>query len=435
MEWWMILSGSLTLLLLAFLTGAPLFVGFFAINLATVWYLMGMRGISLAANSIFDSANLGTLTAIPLFLLMGEILTRSGSVENLLRASDGLIGRLRGRQFVLTIFISFLFGALAGAAMAVAAMLGRSLYPRMRARNYDSRLSMGAIMAGASLAPLIPPSVLAVVIATMADISVSQMLISGIGPAVVCGTLFLCYLFWRCWRDPSLAPEAADADEDRPGVLASLLLMAPFSLVIFSIMGLILLGITTPSEAAATGVVGAVLVALIYRRFSFKMLGEALGGAMSICTMIMVIVVASNLFGQLLAFSGATRNLVIVGQQLADNPWLLLIAMQLMIFVMSLFVDPIALMLMLIPIFKTLIAAAGIDPLWFWTLVLVNLTIGGITPPFGYTLFALKAATGEPLREVYRASAPWVMLMLLSMLITALVPEVALWLPSLAAGK
>ncbi|WP_225028605.1 TRAP transporter large permease [Xinfangfangia pollutisoli] len=429
MEWWMLLWGALGLLLLIFLTGAPLFIGFFVMNLVGVWTMMGSRGATLAANSIFDSANMGSLTAIPLFLLMGEILTRSGAVDNLLRASDGLIGRLKGRQFVLTVLISIIFGALSGAAMAVAAMLGRSLYPVMRARNYDSRLSMGVIMAGASLAPIIPPSVLAVVIATMAGLSVSKMLVSGIGPALLCALLFLCYIFWRCHRDPGLAPER-DADAGRISVLRALMLMAPFSVVIFSIMGLILLGITTPSEAAASGVLGAVLVAIVYRQFSMAMLWRALAGATSITAMIMVIVISSNLFGQLLAFSGATRQLVGFGQALADNPYLLLLAMQLFVLVMCLFVDPIALMLMLIPIYKPLVEAGGLDPLWFWTIVLLNLTIGGMTPPFGYTLFAFKAASGAPLKEVYAASWPWVGLMLLVILAVVIFPPLALWIPS-----
>ncbi len=191
MEWWVILSGSLFLLLAVFVSGAPLFVGFLLVNLVTVVLIAGTRGFILVANSIFESATISALTAIPLFILMGEILTHSGSVENLFRGMDGLIGRVRGRQYVLTILISVVFGALSGAAMAVAAMLGRSLYPTMVQRKYDPALSIGAIMAGASLAPIIPPSVLIVVVATLADVSIGKLLISGIGPGLVAALIFL----------------------------------------------------------------------------------------------------------------------------------------------------------------------------------------------------------------------------------------------------
>ncbi|MGB3405941.1 MAG: TRAP transporter large permease subunit, partial [Jannaschia sp.] len=259
MEWWMFLSGSLSLLLVMFLTGAPLFIGFLLVNIGTVLLLIGPRGFILVGNSIFDSANVGTLSAIPLFILMGEILTRSGSVENLFRAMDGLIGRVPGRQYVLTVAISVVFGALSGAAMAVAAMLGRSLYPTMQARNYDTGLSIGTILAGASLAPIIPPSVLIVVIATLADVSIGGLLIAGIGPGLVAAVLILIYIVLAVRRLPEGAPGPADAaPAERLGPLRAILLLCPFSIIIFSVMGLILLGIATPSEAAATGVVGSV---------------------------------------------------------------------------------------------------------------------------------------------------------------------------------
>lgn len=429
MEWYVTLSLSLSLLLAAFLTGLPLFVGFLLVNLGTVWAVTGSRGFVLVANSIFDGANIAALSAVPLFILMGEILTRSGSVGNLFRAVDGLVGRVRGRQYVLTVLVSVVFGALSGAAMAVAAMLGRSLYPTMIARGYDPRLSVGAILGGATLAPIIPPSVLAVVIATLADVSIGRLLIAGIVPGLVAAVLFLTYILGRCALAPRLSPEP-EAGE-RAGVAASLLRLAPFSVVIFSVMGLILLGVATPSEAAATGVVGACAVAAIYRRLNWAMLRDAVEGAMLITAMIMVIVVSSNLFGQLLAFTGSTRQLVALGAGFADRPLVLLAILLAIVFALCMFVDQIALLLLLVPIFKPLVAAAGFDPVWFWLLVLVNLSVGGITPPFGYTMFALKGAVGNslPLATVYRAAWPFVGLYLLLILLLIAFPPLVTWLP------
>ncbi|MEO9296839.1 TRAP transporter large permease [Devosia alba] len=432
MEWWIIIVGSLCGLLAIFLTGAPLFVGFLIVNLLAVVMLIGGSGTLLATNSIFDSSNISSLSAIPLFILMGEILTRSGSVENMFKAIDGLVGRIRGRQYVLTVIVSVVFGALSGAAMAVAAMLGKSLYPTMMKRGYDSQLSIGAILAGASLAPIIPPSVLAVVIATLADVSIGEMLIAGVVPGLIAAGLFLAYIFTRVTLRPELAPEADASEMERKGVWHSLLLLLPFSIIVFAIMGLILLGIATPAEAAASGVIGSVIVAIVYRQFSLGMLREAFKSAMLITAMIMVIVVSSNLFGQLLAFSGATRDLVAFGAQLSGSPYLLLFMLMAIVFVMCMFIDQIALLLILVPIYKPLIEAAGFDPIWFWVLVLLNLAVGGITPPFGYTLFAFKATSGElDLKSVYQAVWPWVGVFFVLMVIVALVPQTATWLPSI----
>src|SRR5690606_31761419 len=184
--------------------------------------------------------------------------------------------RVQGRQYVLTIILSVIFGALSGAAMAVAAMMSRSLYPTMVARGYDSKLSMGAILAGASLAPIIPPSVLVIVIATLADISVAKLLIAGIGPGLVLAAAFLVYISIRVAFDPKLAPQETGAASNVTWLerLIAIGQMLPFSIIIFLVIGLILLGIATPTESAATGVVGAMIVSAINRRFSLKIAYE-----------------------------------------------------------------------------------------------------------------------------------------------------------------
>jgi tripartite ATP-independent transporter DctM subunit len=433
MAWWVILMGSLFMLLALFASGAPLFIGFLTANIITVYLVAGTRGFILVTNSIFTSSTIASLSAVPLFILMGEILTRSGSVENLFRGMDGLIGRVRGRQYVLAIAVSVVFGALSGAAMAVAAMLGRSLYPTMIDRRYDKHLSIGTLLAGASLAPIIPPSVLIVVVATLADVSIGRLLISGIGPGLVAAAIFLLYIGFRVWREPHLSPEAetGSAGGGLLGILTAIVLLLPFSIIAFSVMGLILLGIATPSEAAATGVIGSVVVALIYRRFSLTMLREAVKGATAITAMIMAIVVSSNLFGQLLAFTGSTQKLVALSASLADTPYLLVFVLLAIVFVLCMFIDQIALMLILVPIYQPIVASAGLDPIWFWLLVLLNLTVGGITPPFGYTMFAFKAtAPNLPLSDVYRASWPFVGLFIVLMFVVALFPQIATYLPS-----
>jgi tripartite ATP-independent transporter DctM subunit len=433
MAWSAILAGGLTLLLAAFLTGMPIFVAFLAINTAGILVVFGDRGFGLIANSIFDSGSIVALSAIPLFILMGELLNRSGSVDLLFRSMDKLVGRVPGRQYVLTIFLSVIFGALSGAAMAVAAMMSRSLYPTMIARGYDPKLSMGAILAGASLAPIIPPSVLVIVIATLADISVAKLLIAGIVPGLVLAGAFLLYISLRVSFDPTLAPE-----EPGPRVkvtLAEKLIaigqMLPFSIIIFLVIGLILLGIATPTESAATGVVGAMIVSAINRRFSLKIAYEALGSAAFITSMIIVIVASSNMFGQLLAITGSTGQLVKYVSDLTADPNLLLFLMMLIVFVLCMFIDQIAIMLIIVPIVKPIVAALGFDPIWFWTLILINLTVGGITPPFGYTMFAFKGGAPEvPLSSIFASIWPFVLLFVAVGILIVFFPSIATYLPS-----
>lgn len=435
MEWWAILSGGLGLLLAAFLTGAPIFIAFLVINLAGVVVVLGQPGFGMVANSIFETTNVAAMSAVPLFILMGELLFRSGSIDILFDSVDKLVGRVRGRQYVLCIVLSTIFGALSGAAMGVAAMMARTLYPGMIDRKYDSRLSTGAILAGASLAPIIPPSVLVIIIGTLADVSIAGLLIAGIVPGLLLSTMFLVYIFGRVRMNPALAPRG-DGD-DAPDVSAwemvkAVLRVLPFAVIIFCVMGFILLGIATPSESAATGVLGALLTAAYYRRLGWKMIGEAVGSAAFITSMILVIMASSKMFSQLLAFTGSTRELTQLITTLDFEPYVMLFIMMLIPFILCMFIDQIALMLVVIPIYQPLLATLGFDPIWFWLIMLLNVTVGGITPPFGYTMFAFKGSAPDvPLRDIFGATWPFVVIFLVGMAVIAAFPPLATWLPGL----
>lgn len=421
-------------LTLLFLSGAPVFLAFLAVNGVGVAALLGERGFGLVVNSIFTTATTGTLTAVALFVLMGEILFRSGATDVLFEAVDRLIGRVKGRQFVLAGALSAVFGALSGSNMAVAAMMARTIWPGMERRGYDRRLSIGMILGGASLAPVIPPSVLVIIIATLANVSVAGLLVAGVLPGLLLATLFVGYTLLRVRANPALAPSPAPAEEAGPrrSVGRALLDCAPFMLIVASVMGLILFGVATPSESAATGVVGAMATAAIFGRLRPAMLIEALRGSVSITAMIIVIMASSTLFSQLLAISGATGALTRNVAALELDPTVMLVAMMALVFIFCMFVDQVAVMLVVIPIYMPIVGALGFDPLWFWLLMLLNVTVGGITPPFGYAMFAFKgAADGVAMDELFRAAWPFVGLFLLGMLLVGLFPWLATWAPSL----
>ena len=436
MTWWVALSAGVGLLLVLLAIGVPIFISFLLLNVAGVLVFLGPAGFGLFAASIFTTANTNALAAVPLFILMGDILFRSGAMEVLFDSLDRLIGRIRGRQYVLCILLSAILGALSGAAMAVAGMLGRSLFPSMTRRGYDTHLSVGTILGGASLDPIIPPSVLAIIIATLAQISTGKLLVAGIIPGLLLTGMFLIYVAIRVWAKPSLAPDvAADlADRKTQGSpFMAVVRMVPSAFIFFLVMGLVLLGIATPTEAAATGVFGAVVLAAFYRALSWTMLIEAFRSAVTVSSLLLLVMCCAVMFSQLLTFAGAPRALAEIVAGLGLSAPVMVFAMLALPFVLFMFLDQIALMLVLVPIYMPILKGYGVDEIWFWTLFLVVATVGGISPPFGYTLFAMKSAAPEvPMSTIYSAAWPFVWIIVLGMLVMALFPPLITFLPKLA---
>lgn len=430
----LLMSGALALLLALFGAGVPVFLAFLAINTAGVAIFLGPQAFGMVSNSLFTTATTSTLTGIALFVLMGEILFRSGTSEVLLEAVDRFIGRLAGRQYVLAGVLSALFGALSGSNMAVAAMMAKSVFPGMEQRGYDRKLSIGMILGGASLAPVIPPSVLVIIIATLAQVSVAGMLISGVIPGLMLALMFIAYALIRVKLNPSLAPPIDEVSHAKPtrSLWVEAARCLPFTLIIASVMGLILAGVATPSESAATGVVGAIITAAIFGKLRFRMMLDSLRSSVLVTAMILIIMASSTLFSQLLALSGASGQITEWVTQLGLHPILMLLVMMGLVFLFCMFVDQVAVMLVVIPIYMPLVNVLGFDPLWFWLLMLLNVTVGGITPPFGYAMFAFKGARQEvPITDLFSAAIPFVGLFLLGMLIVGIFPGLATWLPSL----
>ena len=424
MSWVVFLVVAIGLLLGLLFAGMRVFAAFLVLNLAGVVMLTGPRGFGLFTNSIFETATSESLMTVALFVLMGEVLFRSGSVDVLFDGVDRLVGGLRGRLYVVTVALSTVFGALSGSAVAVAAMLGRSVLPAMRERGYDARLSAGTVLAGASLAPIIPPSLLAIIVGSLADVSIAGLLVAGILPGLLFAALTLAYVYAR-------APAIAEPAPRTGGKARALVSMTPFLLVIASVMGLILAGIATPSESAATGVIGACLVAAVFGRLRLAMLRAALASAVATSAVILVIVCSAKLFSQLLSFAGATRGMVAVIGEAGLSPDLTFLLMMAIPFVLCMFIDQIAFMLLAVPIYVPVVAAMGYDPIWFWTLFLINLTVGSLTPPFGYTLFALRGASDLSTRTVFAAAWPVVGIFAVGMAVLWAVPGIVTLVPGM----
>jgi tripartite ATP-independent transporter DctM subunit len=436
MSWEIALFGGVAAVLVLLLLGFPVFVVFLLLNLAGVYLFFGSSGFTLLANSIYATATFSSLPAVPLYIIMGEVLFRCGAMDALFRSLDELIGRIRGRQYVLSLIASAIIGALSGAAMAVAGLLGRTLLPAMLKRGYDKKLTLGTILGGASLDPIIPPSSLAVLIAALAEVSTSGMLIGGIVPGLMLMGIFIGYVLVRVSLNPALAPDArielAQKAPPRPWYV-SIASILPCAVVFFLVMGFIMLGIATPTESAATGVAGALVAAAIYRGLSLSIVAQSLRSAIVVTSLLLVVMSAAAMFSQLMAFSGSTQKIADLMKDLPLAPPVMLFLMMALPFILFMFLDQLALMMILVPIYQPMIKHYGFDSLWFWTMFLMNVTAGGLSPPFGYTLFALKsAAENTSLEEIYSSAWPFLWLLVLGIVLVALFPQTVLYLPSVA---
>lgn len=434
--WWETLLIMFLALIGLFATGLPIFACFMILNVASVLLLMGPAGLGLFVNSMLETSTSEPLVAIPMFVLLGELLFRTGGVKVMFEAFDGLIGAVRGRLYIIAVCVAAFMGAISGSALASVAVLGRFVYPTMIERGCDRRLAIGTILSGATLDAIIPPSIAGIVLATLANISVADFLIAGIGPGITLASCFIGYAVIRVTLNPDLDSrgiEEVGGEVPSFGERARAALpVIPLLGVIFLVLGLVMLGIAQPTEAAATGVVGAIGLSFLFRTFSVRMVAETCYGAAITTASVLIIIASSKLFSQLLAFTGAANGLVEFAGGLTVSPWLIYAIMMLVVFVLCMFIDQLALMLILVPIYSPIINQLGFDPIWFWMMMLVNLLFGGITPPLGYTLFVFKSVAPDvPMGDLYRAVLPMVGVAAVAVLIMTFFPAIVTFLPSL----
>ncbi len=436
MEWWLVLTVFLGGLIFLLLLGFPIAFAFLLMDLIGTYWLMGPYGIKQITLQIFDSLSSFTLTPIPMFILMGELMFHSGIARQSIDVLDKWLGRVPGRLSLLGAAGGTFFSALSGSTLANTSMLGTVLLPEMKDRGYKPAMSVGPIVGIGGLAMLVPPSSLAVVLASIAHISVSKILVGGVIPALMLGMLFSLYIIIRCWLNPDLAPAyAVPRSSFQEKISAFALQVLPLGFIVFMVLGLILLGWATPTEAAATGVLATLIVSLCYRSLTWEVLKKALRGTLDISVMILMIIAASKTFSSLLAFSGTTQGLLEVIKGLDIPPLALLICMQAAVFLMGMFMETISIMMIALPIFMPIVHLLGFDPVWFGVLMLINFEIGLITPPFGMLLFVMKSVAPWDLKieEICWAAVPFIICDLVVMGLLILWPSLVLWLPNLIA--
>lgn len=435
MEWYAALSLMLGLLVVLLALGVPVAFTFFTINFVGAWiFLGGEAGMVQAARSTVGAVALFALAPIPLFVLMGELMFQTGMATRAIDALDRLIARMPGRLSMLAIGSGTLFSALTGSSLANTAMLGSTLMPEMRSRGYDSRMSIGPILGTGGLAVLIPPSGLAVLLGSLASISIAELLIAGILPGIVIAGLYLIYVIVRCRLDPSLAPSyevkaVKGWKRWRPLVVH----VAPLLAIFVVVVGSMLEGIATPTEAAALGSVAALLAAAAYRCLTWRNLSRALAETTKVSVMLLFIIAASVTFAQILGFSGATGGMLEIVSSWELGKYGLLVAVVALLLFLGCFIEPLSMMMLTLPFFMPLARSAGIDLVWFGVIMLILLEVSFITPPFGLLLFVMRGLAPPEVstREIYAAALPFFLLQLLGVLLIIAIPGIATWLPAL----
>ena len=428
---WLLLGGSTALLLL----GLPVAFSFLAINLiGAMLFLGGEPGlVQLARNSVDSVANF-SLTAIPLFVLMGEVLFHTGLAMKVIDAVERLITKVPGRLAVVAIVAGTIFSAVSGSTIAVTAMLGSLMVPLMLDRGYHPIMATGPIMAVGALDMLMPVSALAVLLGSLSGISIPRLLIGGFIPGMILKVSFVAYIIIRVKLNPSLAPATKIAayqgwEKLKPLVTYVIPILSIFVVVVTSMSA----GWATPTESAAIGALATVVVALAYRVLTRGILLAALRGTMAISGMLLFIILGATTFSQILSFSGVSDGLVslITGRGLSQDA--IIAGMMLILIFLGIFVDQVSMMLITLPIFMPVVQKFGINLVWFGVMFLICMQLGLLLPPHGLLLMTMKGVAPPQVRmsHIYRAVVPYVMLSLVLLTLVFFIPVVALWLPNL----
>jgi tripartite ATP-independent transporter DctM subunit len=435
MEWYVTLSLMFGSLVAVMFTGLPVAFAFFGVTMVFAFgFIGGEMGLLHFVRTLPQGVQTFSLMSIPLFIFMGEIMFHTGVASRAIDAIDRLISRIPGRMSLVAITGGTVFASLSGSTIANTAMLSSTLLPDMYRRGYHPSIAIGPIVAVGGIAMLIPPSALAILLGSLAGISIAGLLLASIVPALILAALYFGYVIIRCTLQPEIAP-----NYDMPPmslkerILPLFTHVLPLMVIFFVVVGSIFLGLATPTESAALGAVASTVAAFAYRRLTWKSFVVATRETLRLTVMTLFIIAGSITFSQLLAFSGATSGFsrLIVDSSL--TPIMLVAGMLAVLLVLGCFMDQVSMMMITIPLFMPVVKVIGVDPVWFGVLMLLVLEISLATPPFGLLLFVAMGAApaGTTMRQIVTSVLPFIGLSLLLVGLLLAVPDIALFLPDL----
>ncbi|UZX15139.1 TRAP transporter large permease subunit [Thermus sp. PS18] len=429
-----LMFGSLFLLLF---TGYPLAFLIGGVAVTFIAWLWSPDALALVPQRMWNNMTQYLLAAIPLFIFMASMLEKSGLIEEIFDVAYKWLGRVPGGLAVATVAASTVLAAMVGVIGAAVVTMALVALPAMLRRGYSPVLAAGTVMAGGTLGILIPPSVLAIIYGLVANQSVGELYLGSVLPGLVLSGLYMLFSVVYALLYPQAAPRIPKEEmptwAERWRALGAI--WAPL-LLIFLVLGTIFLGLAAPTEAAAVGAFGAMLVAALHRKLTWQNLRLALEQTAKATAMVLWIIFGANAFVAFYVAQGGDRFVseLLLGTGL--SPWGILIVMQIILIILGMFLDWVGILLLAVPVFVPIIRSLGFDPLWFGVLYLVNMQMSFLSPPFGYALFYVRGVAPQiSMGTIYRAAIPFLLLQLTGLILVMLFPGLATWLPSLVYGK
>ncbi len=424
------------LAILFLLLGAGVWIGLSLIGVA--WIGMEMftprpAGDAMAV-TVFGSLSSWTLTALPLFIWMGEILFRSKLSEDMFRALAPWMGRVPGRLLQTNVIGCAIFAAISGSSAATCATIGKMTLPELKKRGYPDEIAIGSLAGSGTLGLLIPPSIIMIVYGVSADVSIARLFIAGVIPGIMLALLFGGYVAYWAWRNPTMVPKDDFADLDFMAKVKQSGGLIPTVLLIMAVLGSIYAGIATATESAAIGVVGALALSAAQGSLTRENFFAALMGATRTTTMIMLILAGSAFLTIAMGFTGLPRDLALWVKAQNFSPMMLIAALTVFFVILGCFLDGISMVVLTMAVLLPMVQAAGFDLVWFGIFIVLVVEMAQITPPVGFNLFVLQGMTGRNIFWIGKVSLPFFFLMVAAVVLIVLFPGLATWLPSQMLG-
>jgi len=385
----------------------------------------------VAIDAIWNVLNSFTLSAIPLFIILGEIMLRSEISKKIYLALAPLFQNISGGLLHTNIAVCALFGAVSGSSLSTAAAVGSVAYPEMTERSYDKQMVVGSLAGGGTLGLLIPPSLSLLIYGALTETSIGRLFLAGVIPGIILASMFMIYIYFRCKLNPSLAPHRKSQLKSTL-IIKNIFVIWPFLIVVFAIMGSITFGIATPTEAAGVGVIATIILGKFWGSLNFKKLIQAFYSATLLYASIMFVVIGATILAQAVSLLGVPQIILETVRAANLGPLAVLFAVIAIYLVLGCFFDGLSLMIMTLPILVPLMVGLGYDPIWLGVIITIMIEIGQVTPPVGLNLSVLVSVTKEKvtLGEAAIATIPYWLILLFGVLLLTAIPQIALFLPS-----
>ncbi|MCF8468241.1 MAG: TRAP transporter large permease subunit, partial [Sneathiella sp.] len=433
-----LLSGFVVLLLIFFYLGIGIwvFIGLILVSVTVQIFLLDMSFVkigAIASSIMLRSASSWELAAIPMFIWMGDIIFRTDISRRLFRGLTPLVNKIPGRLLHVNIVGCTLFAAMSGSSTATAVTVGKISLEELSKRSYDPMISVGSLAGAGSLGLLIPPSIVMIVYGILAEVSIVQLFAAGVLPGLMIAALYSTYIAGKAKFSPSLI--TGEDTETRPFSMSDAKDLTPIAMLIIIVLGSIYSGLATPSEAAAIGVIAALVLAFVTKQLTLNLITESIMSSVKMSAMVVSLVIAAALLSTTMGYLHLPQKIAASIAALDLSPYALMAILAVFYLLLGLFLEGISITVMSLPITLPLIIQAGFDPMWFGVFLVLMVELATITPPVGFNLFVLQGLTDMSIGRIAKAAFPFFLLLVVGVVLLTVFPQIALWLPQQIAGR